>query len=271
VAQDYIILPGGVHVWGPSRKSLGQIPADIIAKKSSSYAIHDYPQRRGWKRIATDSMMVQGNVPEDALKAITVTAEKLDEMLENYLGGPKRRYIYTILVFESREAFCKFATSCGAGTAHSLYNPLTREIAVHFGETVTPEEFLETYAHEFTHAFMDIIYGVTEPLWFAEGMAEYFSRIKWTKSGFRPTGTNWKAAMHLDVDDLIPLQAILTGTREEIYGHQFSQYYGQCWGLVHFLLHKHPEIVDGLLRRESFDISLLSNEYRTYLRKLMGA
>lgn len=269
--QDFIILPGGVHVWNPEPAYLGAVPDDIIESKSAGYTLHLMESDPGWKRLVTDKMIVMGDVPDQALKVLAVTAEKLNEMLQKEIGGPEQLYIYKIRIFDKRYDFCRYATRCGASNALSLYDPRSMEMALHFGPNADQEEFEQTFAHEFTHAYMDRIYRVTEPLWFAEGMAEYFSLVKWTNRGYKPTGKNWKAAMHLDVDNLIPLSDILRATRNDIYGHNFPLYYAQAWGLVHFLLKKHPEVIEGLLNRKSIDISLLSDEYSAYVRKLMGA
>lgn len=223
-----------------------------------------------WRRLSTDSMIVMGDVPDQALRVLAVTAEKFDEMLRKEIGGPDQRLIYKVRIFQDRSQFCAYARRCGAGNALSLYDPYVGEMALHFGAQTDRESFEETYAHEFTHAYMDRIYGVTEPLWFAEGMAEYFSLLKWTARGYKPTGKNWRAAMHLDVDDLIPLRDIVTASRDTVYGFEFTKYYAQSWGIVSFLLKKYPEIVEGLLNKQKIDISPLGDEYIAYMKKLIG-
>lgn len=269
--QDYIILPGGLHVWNPVSESLGSVPEEIVDKRSSGYTLHRMEDRTGWREMYTGRIFVFGDIPDQALRTTSVTAEKLNEMLGKELGGPEQYKPYKIRIFSKREDFCRYANNCGAGNALSLYDPRTLEMAVHFVDGTGSEEFLETFAHEFVHAYMDLVYGATGPLWFAEGMAEYFSRIRWTSRGFKPTRKNWKAAMHMDVDSRIPLQVILKASREEIYGLKFYQYYAECWAIVHFLIHKHPEVIEGLLKREWIDVSLLADEYTAYVKKLMGA
>lgn len=267
--QDFILLPGGVHLWGPKPKLLGSVPENIIERESAGYALWSM-DNPNWRKIATDTMVVMGDVPDQALKILAVTAEKLDEMLQREIGGPSRKYIYKIRIFQDRSHFCSYANNCGAANAHSLYNPRTGEMAVHFGPETGQEEFQQTFAHEFTHAYMDQVYRVTEPLWFAEGMAEYFSLVKWTSRGYKPTKKNWRAAMHFGSGLLIPLREILKASREDIYGITFYLYYANCWALIHFLMHKHPEIVEGLLNKQRIDISPLEDEYAKYVKKLMG-
>jgi len=223
-----------------------------------------------WKKVATDSMAVMGDVPDEALRTLAVTAEKLEEMLEREIGGPARCYIYKIRIFQNRDQFCAYARRCGAANAFSLYDPRAGEIAVHFSQQTNAEEFEQTFAHEFVHAYMDRVYGVTEPIWFAEGMAEYFSRLQWTRKGFKPTGSNWNAVMHGDDVSRIPLTDVLKVIREDIYGFQFPQYYAASWAIVSFLLKKHPEAVEALLLKQKPDLSSLATEYSRYVKKLLG-
>lgn len=224
----------------------------------------------GWRKLITDKVVVMGDVPDQALHMLAVTAEELIRMLDQQIGGPEQNYPYNIRIFDKREDFCAYARKCGVGNALSLYDPMPMEMALHFGPNADREDFEQTYAHEFVHAYMDRIYRVTAPLWFAEGMAEYFSHLRWTARGYRPTKKNWKAMMQLGGDVLLSLSEIVNAPRHEMYGFNFPLYYAQAWSLVHFLLHKHPEVVEGLLKRETFDLSLLSDEYNAYLKKLTG-
>jgi len=268
VEQDLIILPGGLHVWG-REAALSGVPGDRVERQSQGHALH-LMESPGWKKLSTDKVMVMGDVPDQALKTLAVTAEELLRMLDQQIGGPEQRYIYKIRIFDKREDFCNYARACGAGNALSLYYPHTMEMAVQFGPNTSLEDFEQTYAHEFVHAYMDLVYQVTSPLWFAEGMAEYFSHVRWTTRGYRPTKKNWRAMMHLGGEKLFSLSEIVNAGRNAIYGFEFPLYYAQCWSVVHFLLHKHPDVIEGLLKRETFDISLLSDEYNAYLKKLTG-
>lgn len=268
--QDFILLPGGVHLWG-STNDLGAIPEKIIESRSADFIYHqlDTP---GWKRIVTDTMKVEGDVITEALRVVAVTAEKLDEMLGKEIPGPRRQYIYNIRVFNDRHDFCRYAARCGASNAASFYDPRKHEVAFNFDKSSSDEEFLQTISHEMLHAYMDIVFGVTEPLFFAEGMAEYFSKVRWTSKGFRPTGKSWKGAMHLERDTMMPLATLVSATRDDLYGINFPKYYAQCWAFVHFLIHKHPDIVRAFLERRFLPDKwgTLEEEYREYIKKLMG-
>lgn len=269
--QDFILLPGNVHVWNPTSPGLGAVPEKIIESRSVDFTYH-HLETPGWTRVVTDDMRVEGDIPAHGLRVVAVTAEKLDEMLRKELPGPPRQYIYNIKVFNSRKDFCKYAGRCGMSHALSFYDPNKHEVALHFQDYTEGEEFEETFAHEIVHAYMHTVFRVTEPLFFAEGMAEYFSKIRWTSKGFRPTGKSWKAAMHLQEDTMMPLATILNAKRDDLYGINFPQYYAQCWAFIHFLLHKHPDIVQAFLEHQFLPDkwSNLEPQYRAYVKKLMG-
>lgn len=266
--QDFILLPDGFHIWGDSSRLSG-VPSEIVEKQSSGYAL--YPMDNpAWRKISTDTMMVIGDVPDEALKTLAVTAEKLEEMLQREIGGPARRYIYTIKIFKDRNQFCAYARRCGAANALSFYEPNKGELVVHFSQQTDAEDFERTFAHEFTHAYMHRVYGVMDPIWFAEGMAEYFSRLEWTRKGFKPTGKSENAAMHGETVSAIPLIDILKATRDDIYGMKFPEYYAASWAVVSFLLKKHPELVESILLKNIVDLEPLQQEYRRFLKQKLG-
>lgn len=245
------------------------IPQDLIDQPRSDYSFYtmDNPS---WRKLSTDTMMVMGDVPDEALKTLAVTAEKLEEMLQREIGGPARRYIYNIRIFKDQGQFCAYARRCEAANASSFYSPTKGELALHFSQATDAEDFERAYAHEFVHAYMDKVYGVTEPLWFAEGMAEYFSHLEWTKRGFKPTGKNWKAAMHGEEIAEIPLKEVLRATRDDLYGAKYPQYYAATWAIVSFLLKRYPEAVEALLQKQPVDLAHLEKEYRQFLKRKLG-
>lgn len=267
--QSYVILPDGLHIWNPSH-DLSGVPEDIIERESAGYGF-SLMQNPEWRKLETGNVTVMGDIPDQALKGCAITAEELRKMLEREIGGPKQSDPYLIRVFQDKAQFCAYATQCGGqGAAYSIYVPRKKEMSVHFSLHTHREDFEETFAHEFTHAYMDKIYRVTEPLWFAEGMAEYFSRSEWTSKGFMPTGQNQNAAMHGEDVVAITLRDLLTAGRNDIYGIKFPAYYAACWAVVSFLLKKHPEVIEALLRREIINISLLADEYSRYIKRRLG-
>lgn len=267
VEQDYVILPGGVHLWGPDSAYLGAIPEEVIARESVGQTLKalDTP---GWMLLVSKNVVIRGDVPAEVLHTAATMGEELNKMLFREIGRIWDTPRYSVRIFKERGDFCEFASICGASTALSLYDPRHQEIALHFGPGTDLEEFERTYAHEFTHAFMDKIYRVTEPLWFAEGMAEYFRNLGWTDGGYRPTRKNSIAVIHL-AEGILPLKDLLNVDRTDVYGVNFPAIYANAWAFTKFLIRKHPLVVETLLNRVKMNLSYLEPQYKAYVTRML--
>lgn len=265
--ENYVIYPNGLHLWGPKGIGLGEVPPDVIAQKSERFALEE-TEIPSQKLLKSDIVTVRGDIPEEGLRTMGVAAEELDAMLSREMQGPDRRRGYKIRVFSKLPDFCMHARMCGAANAQSFYDPRSYEMAFHFGPEITWEDFEVPFAHEFAHAWMDNVYDVRGPLWFAEGMAEYFSRIEWTQSGYVLTRKNERAAAVLRGAELLPLKQFLTLPREAMYGVNFALYYAQSWALVSMLLNKYPERLLKLLGKMDAEISNLGVQYVKYIKGL---
>jgi hypothetical protein len=271
MGQDFIILPRGIHVWGPEDNELGAIPDDVVERRSKGYVLHRLGPGpgQGWRHVDADKVAIIGDLPDDAMALVASTGDEILDMLSREFGAQKQPGRYAVRIFDKREDFCSYAWQCeDRSLALSMYNPRKGEVALHFGDHADVEDFERTYAHELTHAFMDRTYGVTEPLWFDEGMAQYFSNLQWTKQGFRPTGRNIDAMMHLGEEELMPLRDVLSVTQDDRFVNP-PLYYAQAWVLVKFLMKHHPELIKVLLNRKGkLNLEYLSNDYMAYLKRL---
>lgn len=263
VEQDFVILPGGVHLWNPSPAFLGEIPDDVIAEQSSGYPIDELPSPN-WRKITTPYAIIEGDVSDEAFRVLGVTADEIIKMLMIEMGGPSQNRKYRVRVFADRPDFCSFAKACGSATALSLYNPRTSELAVHFGDTMDARDFEQTYAHELTHAYMDYTFRVTEPLWFAEGMAVFFSDLAWTSHGFIPTRKNPTGIIHL-AKEIMPLKRLLQADKNDLYGS--PEFYENAWAFTKFLIRQQPIVVESLLNRSRLDLAYLEPKYRAYIKR----
>lgn len=65
--QDFVILPGGVHVWGPYDHNLSGVPDDVIDERSKGYTLN-LLETPGWRKLESDKIQVMGDIPDQALK-----------------------------------------------------------------------------------------------------------------------------------------------------------------------------------------------------------
>lgn len=187
-------------------------------------------------------------------------------MMRASIGGPMAGRMFSARIFRDKLDFCKFATLCGAANAESLYDPRTNEVAAWFDRPKT-RWFQRILAHEVAHAYMDLVWRRTDPLWFAEGMAEYFSGNEWGSDGFQPGLVNPSVVEKLPVS--IDLGTFFGMSRDEMYGSRWQWHYANSWSIVHFLMSRHPTTVIDLLEgMPSREVVPLEPEWRDYVKAL---
>ena len=146
-----------------------------------------YEQYR-WRSISSDHFEVYYYDGSDSLALRTLDlAEKTNAVFSKRLGHALTRRI-PIIVYGSHNDFSQTNTLSEIidGSTGGFTEPLRDRVVVPF--TGSYEDFRHVLVHELTHAFQfDILYNGTGmsllsgqgffqvPLWFAEGMAEYYS------------------------------------------------------------------------------------------------
>lgn len=276
-----------LHAWvdeeeGDVRPVLGAvidettvIPASWVRKSSRGEKARrtDKPK---WKlfTIVTppDVVEVRGDIGADMLRKTAVYASEFIRMLRSTIGGPAPRTSFRILVFADRNEFCKHATRCGASNALSFYDPRTALISMWVDDTVGNAAFQRLLAHEMTHAYMDLVWGRTEPLWFAEGMAEYFSNFIWKRDHAEPGAVDFRQLELLWPRPAVPLSELVSMPREIMYrSPEFPRFYAQAWSFVHSLFEHDPEAVAELLRTSRVTgIEELEETWLAHLQDLRG-
>ena len=195
-------------------------------------------------------------------------------------GSRPRRHI-TIDAFGNPDDFRKEAATLGAANAESLYSPATGEIMTWFRSPgyltqsglVTAARYQQVLAHEVTHAYMDLVYGSTSPLWFAEGSAEYFGRFRWDPKRRRcePGAILEETLQTLEISGgPLPIGEFVALPRAVMYGSEFGRLYAQAWAVCHYLYTRRPSVVAELLEDPSRipDVGALEGAWRAHLDEL---
>jgi hypothetical protein len=174
--------------------------------------------------------------------------------------------VFSARAFASLRDFRRYATRSGASNAESFYDPRSAELVVCLEETPSPVWLQKTLAHEFAHEYMDRVWKRTGPLWFAEGVAEYFANFSVRDGRAVPGAVDHRAALLLKEDEPLPLDSFFKLSREEMYGFRFAHHYAQAWSVVHYLFAREPELVDLLLRgAQPPDVEALEKGWREHL------
>lgn len=266
-----------VHSWDVeashhARENPGnRIPKAFVTRESKGLRLA--PEATpGWYRIQLQEdafgIDVHGDLLPPDLKAVAIYAMEFEGMIRRAIGGRPPHHPYLIRINKTQKEFRQYATSRDAANAMSFYDPRIYEMALWFDDTITHDKLQELLAHEFTHAYMDLVWDRTSPLWFAEGMAEYFQHFQWDGKEAVGGGKNDEQLRTLRMDGTVPLDRFVITPREVMYSSAFPQLYAQAWTVVHFLFEHHPEMVLELLKGRRIDVTGLEAGWKEHLKTL---
>jgi hypothetical protein len=202
----------------------------------------------GWKLLMTPSFVVRGDTAIDDLRTVGAHLEEFLKMARAALGGDDAGLMFSARAFSSAREFRRYAARSGAANAESFYDPRSMEIVLCLEGPYTPLWLQKTLVHEFAHEYMDRVWKRTDPLWFAEGVAEYFANFSVREGRAVPGAVDNRALLLLKMDEPLPLKDFFKLGRDEMYGVRFAHHYAQAWSLVHYLFTRDDGIVDLLLR-----------------------
>jgi hypothetical protein len=255
--------------WSPDATSADS-PLSAAAVRRASKDWEWKPlESPGWKILMAPRVVVRGDAPIDALRTVAAYVEEFRRMLQASLGGEAEGIMFSVRVFEAVPDFRRYAACLGAPNAESLYDPRGSEIVLSIDGTQGAAWLQKTVAHEFTHAYMDRVFRRTGPLWFAEGMAEYFSNFAVRAGRLCPGEVDRRAVLLLRLEAPLPLGRFVRTGREEMYGPGFPALYAQAWSLVHYLFSREDGTIDLLLRGGSpEDLERMETDWRAFLERL---
>lgn len=240
------------------------IPKSLIEKRSRAHE-WESASSPGWKILKSPNAVVRGDIPLHGLRAASVYAEELNVLLRSTIGRPDQSPMYSIRIFENAHDFRRYAISREVGNAEAFYDPRNAEANFCFSFYATPELFQRSFAHEFTHAFMDRMWNRTGPLWFAEGMAEYFSNLEW-RGGILVVGEPDATTVEtLRLGKPFPLERVFSMGRSDVYGPDFRRIYAQSWAVVEYLFARHPAEILSLLEGRPLDPAAIESDWLEYM------
>ncbi len=197
----------------------------------------------------------------------------------------------SIIVWERQEEYQREARRNAPQLVNNggYYDGATRTIV-----TYRYNNSLQLYFHEILHAIMGEVFKDHHffryskpnwPIWFDEGLAEYFGSFEVEGDDIRIAARNKTKVAYLvnalNTKSLNHLTSLLTAPSENYSGTSMNLYYAQAWGLLDFLVKTTPydvafpkfyrairNDVDGLTAfRQAFgdDLNRIDAEWRSYL------
>jgi hypothetical protein len=118
-----------------------------------------------------------------------------------------------------------------------VYSPVLKNLMI--WNLPSREDMLRTVRHEGFHQYLDRLVA-DPPVWFNEGLAEYFEVAKLDGGGWKPPEKHPYHAEFLAKNSLVPLSEFLFEPPAVFYQKAESRY-AQAWAFVTFLRHSTPE------------------------------
>jgi len=271
--NDPVILPVCCSPLGALVRPDGEgpspsLPGPALREASRRWAWSSL-EAPGWKLLQSDRFAVRGDAPLENLRECAACLEAFLAAMRRSLGGDLPDGRFNVRIFASGPDFRLYSTLAGAPNAESFYDPRTAEIVICLDPPRGPEWLRKTLAHELTHLYMDRVWGRTGPLWFAEGVAEYFSGFRVQEGRVCPGAVDAGSLRRLREREPLPLADFLRLGREELYGSSFAFLHAQAWSFVHYLFARGDGLVDLLMRGgELEDVAALERGWKEHVKKL---
>lgn len=194
--------------------------------------------RDTWTSVRTKHFFLVGNASEKDIRRIGVQLEQFRDVLTRLISNVNSvsAVPVTVVVFKSDDSFKPFRPPTAAAYFQSgedvNYIALTSERR--------DENPYAAIFHEYVHF---LIKNNTEhvPLWFNEGLAEYYSSFEMMDGDRKvmigkPINNH---VLYLRQQKMLPLEMLFAVTHDSpIYNEREKQgvFYAQSWALVHYLL-----------------------------------
>jgi tetratricopeptide (TPR) repeat protein len=207
----------------------------LLVSGASAEDFSEPADAHGWIEIATDHFRVYSNAGTMLTTGLAHRLEEIRAVLMETIGYESftARPLH-IIVFATDASFSPYAMSDHTGGFYHRA-PDAAYIAVSADPRWDPSRLI---IHEYVHAVLaDHIPDA--PLWFNEGLAEFFESISVDGATARIGLPLKDRLLQLKRASLIPMDVFLAVDRQSPYytgAEEKDRYYAQSWALVHALL-----------------------------------
>jgi len=230
----------------------------------------------------TEHYKILSNVSKSFTHRTALFAEKMYKLYSKIFPVPKKEeHRSRIYIFNTEREFRLLGVP---GDVLGFYSPKTKDFYLfdHVNQDITREVLL----HEGFHQFIDLILDDV-PLWFNEGMAQYFQTAKPVAGGFKcgELPTALRRLQYLRGGPILDFPLISDPDFRD--GFRIYDNYAKAWGLCYFLIHydggryfpvlkKYFEALRrGESRKKAYAVSFgrlkvtgFERQFRRYMRKL---
>ena len=198
--------------------------------------------RETWHEAHSPHFDLVSNANEKSARAVLARMEQfrraLGRVLPNQkLVGEVATQIYAFRDFESFSSFLP-RTRDGVTEAAGYFRrgPYKNIIAIDL--SAGPGAYERVVFHEYVHFILSFTTR-THPLWFQEGMAEFYAGMRLRGDGIVVGGGVLRHRRVLFENAMLPLEELLTAGAQRPLSSSPSEnavFYAQSWALVHYLI-----------------------------------
>lgn len=192
-----------------------------------------------WVSVRTKNFLMVGNAGEKDIRKVALRLEQFREVFTRLF--PKMKFNTpvptTVIVFKSDSSYAPFkprANTAGYFQAGPDVNYITLTTELR-GE----QDPFSVIFHEYTHLLVENTFD-TIPLWFNEGLAEYYSTFSITDDQKIVLGEPIASHVYLlRQNKMLPLQTMFEVDYKSPHyneSNKTSIFYAQSWALMHYLL-----------------------------------
>ena len=191
-----------------------------------------------WTSVRTKNFFMIGNANEKEIRKVALKLEQFREVFTKLF--PHIRFNTpvptTVVVFKSDSSYAPFKPSTNTAGYFQPgedvnYITLTTEL-----QTLDP---FQVIFHEYTHLLVNNTFK-NAPVWFNEGLAEYYSTFSITDDQKIGIGIAIGHHVHLLRDNkMLPLRTLFEVDHKSPHyneGKKQSIFYAQSWALMHYLI-----------------------------------
>jgi len=208
----------------------------------------------GLKTYTTRHFVVRSNTSEVYARALGVKLDsyydQLKRMLPALLQEPLQTVKASVILFERQDDYQRYARGNAPQLVNNggYYDGATRTIV-----TYRYNNSLQLYFHEILHSVMGEIFKdhyffryskPNWPIWFDEGLAEYFGSFRVSGNDIKIGARNKTKIAYLlnalHTGTFVGLADLLSAPSEKYSGQSMNLYYAEAWGLVDFLVKNEP-------------------------------
>ena len=192
-----------------------------------------------WTSVRSKNFLLIGNTSEKEIRQVGVRLEQFREVFSHLFtkvnfSSPVPT---TVIVFKSDGSFRPFkpsANTAGYFQAGTDVNYIALTTEVH-GE----QDPFKVIFHEYTHLLVNNTVG-NVPVWFNEGLAEYYSTFSITNDQKIVLGKPIASHVYLLRDSkMLPLRTLFQVDQHSAYYNERdkqSVFYAESWALMHYLI-----------------------------------